>query len=210
MTASRQDFTLFVTRTSPYARKLLVLLHEKGMENDVAVTTVDPWADPADLLAVNPLSRVPALLLPDGSALVDSWAIAEHLDHVGSGPRLMPQTGLRRLDALKLVGLAQGLMDAAFGAVLESGRPERQRSTERIARARTAIQRTLTRLDHGFTWNTPDPVEPLDLGAISLATALSYLDFRHGDLVWRDFAENIEPWYDSIHQRPSFRATEFI
>lgn len=201
--------TLYLNRTSPFARKVLVLIHEKGMEGDVAVVEVDPWSDPPDLLAVNPLSRIPALLLPDGAGLVESWAIADYLDHVGPGPRLMPQTGLPRMDTLKLMGLAQGLMDAAFAAVLESRRPEPQRAVDRLARHRAAIQRTLTRLDQRFTWNIPDPVDPLDMGAISVGAALSYLDFRHADLVWRDLAENVEPWFDAIRQRPSFRATEF-
>ncbi|WP_162937536.1 glutathione S-transferase family protein [Indioceanicola profundi] len=201
--------SLFISRTSPYARKVLVVAHEKGMAHDLAIVEVDPWTSPAELLAANPLSRIPALALADGSALVESWVIADYLDHVGPGAKLLAQTGPVRLDALKLMGIAQGMIDAAYTAVLENRRPEAQRSADKLARHADVIRRAVAHLDQRFTWNTPDPVDPLGMGDIAVATALSYLDFRHADLGWRELGENLAAWYDVVRERPSFRHTDF-
>jgi len=135
--------TLFVARTSPYARKILVLVAEKGAEDRVRVVTVDPWSDPADLQAAAPSGKVPALVTDDGWTLGESWAIADYLDTVLPGRRLLAADGAGRWRGMRLAALAQGLMDAAFSAVIEGRRPVGERSPGWVARQKAAIARAV-------------------------------------------------------------------
>lgn len=196
---------LFVTLTSPYARKVLVVLHETRLIDRVAVQAVDPWSDPPDLLAATPFAKVPALALDDGTVLVESAVIAEYLDALGPQPRLLPEAGPPRWDALRRCGLAQALTDAAFTAVIEGRRPPEERSTRWIDRQRAAVHRALPMLEA----QAVPPDGRFDLGDAGLACALAYLDFRHADLGWRQAAPRLAGWLDQVATRPSMRATAF-
>jgi glutathione S-transferase len=66
---------LFYNRPSPYARKVLVFIHEKKLADAVDLVAVDPWTDPPELLAATPLAKVPALLTEDRLLIVESTAI---------------------------------------------------------------------------------------------------------------------------------------
>jgi len=201
--------TLYVAPTSPFARLVRVALAEIGMEEAVAVTPVDPWALPRELLSANPLSRVPALRLADGRSIVESWAIALWIDGQADSHRLLPVAEPQRTEVLALWGLAHGIMECAFTAVVEGRRPEAQRSADRTARLLDAVRRGVAALETRFTWNMPDPAEPLDLGDIATVCALTYLDFRHADLAWRADAPNLDDWSQAVAQRPSLRTTAF-
>ena len=196
---------LFVTRTSPYARKALVVLHEKGLTDQVAVQAVDPWSDPPDLLGATPFAKVPALVLDDGAVLVESPMIAEYLDALVQQPRLLPETGAARWEVLRRAGWAQALADAAFAAVIEARRPPGEQSAAWIARQRAALRRALPVLEA----QAPPPDRRFDLGDAALACALAYLDFRHADLGWRKAAPHLAGWLDRACERPSLRATAF-
>lgn len=201
---------LYVNGTSPYARKVLVVVREKGLDSAVETVLCDPWSDPAALLAVNPLSKVPALDLEDGTTLVDSDLIAEWLDASGPAPRLLAPIGPARWRALRLAALARGVTDAAFAAVLEGRRPEAERSATWVSRQTAALRRAVPALEKArFPAGEPEDPERFDLGDIGLAVALAYLDFRHAALGWRSLAPRLADWYDEVGRRPSMQATAF-
>lgn len=196
---------LYIAKTSPYARKVLALAHEKQAAASVTVVIVDPWSDPADLQAAVPSGKVPALITDQGWSLGESWAIADYLDTILPGRRLLPAEGEGRWRSLRLSALAQGLLDAAFSAVLEGRRPADERSPGWVSRQKAAIARTLPALEAAVT----DLIaEDFGLGGLSVACALDYLDFRHGDLDWRADHPGLATWLATVIDRPSLRATD--
>lgn len=196
---------LFVNKTSPYARKVLVLLQEKGEAGArVTVVQTDPWACPADLLASNPASKVPALETDEGWSMGESWAIAEYLDAALPGPRLLPGEGPARWRELRLATLAQAMTDAAFGAAIEGRRPKGERSPGWVARQMAAVERTAAVLEA----ETEALAGGFGLGALSVGVALDYVAFRHPSARWRDAAPRLAAWHAGVVRRPSFRATD--
>jgi len=112
---------LYLNKTSPYARLVMVVAHEKGLTRKIELAWTDPWASSFDLLAANPFSKVPTLLTDDGLPIVDSICICDYLDEVGGGLRLIPPRGSDRVRTLRKYGLGRGLIDAAFGVTIERG-----------------------------------------------------------------------------------------
>lgn len=189
---------LFYSSTSPYARRVLVVAHERGLAGGLELHRVDPWSDPKELLTVTPLGKVPALVTDDGDTIADSTTICEYLNQLGEHPSLI---GPDRFGILARAGVAQGLMDAAVTAVLERRRPTGCGWDEWAARQLRAIERTLPAL------STPPPGR-FDLGDISLACALAYFDLRLADLDWRSLNGEIGGWLDAISHRPAMQATK--
>lgn len=187
---------LYYNKPSPYARKVRVVAHEKALMESLDLHEVDPWIDPPELLAVNPLAKVPALVTNDGTLLTESTAIGVYLDSLGHGRKLVEG---ERWRVMARVGLAQGLIDAAFAIVIERRRPAAQQSTDWIARQRRAIGRTLTKVEM--------PGDRFDLGDITLACGLAYMDFRLLEIPWRTDRSDLAQWLDQVNQRPAMRAT---
>lgn len=190
---------LFVSPTSPYARKARVVIREHGLEAEVEEIEASPLDDPPALRAANPLGKVPALVVGDGRVLADSKLITEYLDSLGSGRSLYPE-GEARWDALRRAALAEGVMDAAIGTVFERRRPPEQQSPVWLDRWRRAI-------DGGLGAVSADGGERFDIGDIGLAVALDYLDFRLADLGWRERHGALADWLDAHRDRPSLAAT---
>ncbi|OYQ32375.1 hypothetical protein CHU95_16360 [Niveispirillum lacus] len=196
---------LYVAKTSPYARKVLALAMEKQALDRLQVVTIDPWSDPADLLSAIPSGKVPALVTDEGWCLGESWAIADYLDNILPGRRLLPDAGPDRWRSLRLSALAQGLLDAAFSAVVERRRPLGEQSPGWVDRQIAAIARSLPAMETAV----PDLyADNAGLGALSVACALDYLDLRHGDLDWRTDHPDLANWLAGIIDRPSLRATD--
>ncbi len=193
---------LYAANTSPYARKVRVLVAEKRAGGLVELVLIDPWTDPAALHEAVPSGKVPALVTDEGWALGESWAIVDYLDAVLPGPRLLAPDGPERWQALRRSALAQGLMDAAFAAVVEGRRPAGERSPGWVERQKAAIRRSLPVLE------AMGPPALFDLGAISLACALDYLNFRHADLDWRAGSPALATWFAAVDRRPSMRITD--
>lgn len=193
---------LFYSPTSPYARKCRALAIEKGIESKIEIVTASPMSNPPELQAANPLGKVPALVLADGTCIADSPVICAYLDSLSDAPRLVPADPVARLDALTREALADGIMDAAFAIVMERKRPDQQRSPEWLLRWTSAIRRSVAH------FNARIPMrKQLDIGDLSLACALAYVDFRLGDLVWDAEAPALRAWFSSVHARPSLAAT---
>jgi glutathione S-transferase len=196
---------LFWSPASPFARKVRSVAREKGLAGRVEEIQVAVYDDPAELLAANPLGKIPALILDDGAALYDSPVICAYLDAhpEGQGAPLCPASGMERWRVLRAEALADGAMDLALGLVLESRKPEGERSPTTAARSWSQLRRAvkampaeIAALPQGFT-----------LGHLALACALGYFDLRHPDMGWRDGEAELARWYEEIARRPSLAAT---
>ncbi|MBC7161205.1 MAG: glutathione S-transferase N-terminal domain-containing protein [Immundisolibacter sp.] len=193
---------LIYARPSPYSRKVRVTALEKGLADRVEEILASPMEDPAVLLDINPLGKVPALRLDDGQCLYDSWVICEYLDSLAPAPRLIPD-GTERFAVLRRAALADGVLDAAVTARLELLRPESMRWAPWTDRQRRAIERGLAAMEQDVAALGP----ALTLAHIEFAVTLEYLDFRLPDLAWRAGHPALAAWLGEFSQRPSMLAT---
>jgi len=194
---------LIYSPASPYARKVRMVAIERGLADDVKVLTASPFDEPAKVNAVNPLGKVPALVLEGGEALYDSPVICEYLDSLGEGSRLIPAVGAARWAVLRLQALGDGVLDAALSLVMERRRPEAERSAHWQARWSEAMLRALAAAASEPALAGPEA----NLGQITVACALGYLDFRLPDLAWRAASPALAAWFETWAARPSFAAT---
>ncbi|PJE34384.1 glutathione S-transferase [Pseudooceanicola lipolyticus] len=196
---------LYYSPTSPYVRKVMVVLHETGQLDDVellsAATT--PVAPDAALKAKNPLGKVPALERADGPAMFDSRVITAYLDQRGKGG-LYPE-GARHWDTRTLEALGDGMLDAAILMTYESRlRSEQQRWDGWVDAQWDKIAHACDTLE--AIWMS-HLAGPLDIGQIAVACALSYADFRHGPRNWRAGHDALAAWFAEFESRPSMVAT---
>lgn len=192
---------LLCSTTSPFARKVRMFAIDKGVDHRVELVTANPLDDPGDLLAVNPLSKIPALITDDGTALYDSGVICAYLDSLTDAPVLIPPHGAERWIALRGQALADGVMEAGVALVFEARRESAQQSPHWQARWRDKIDRALATLDAG----PQPPVERID--GIATAAMLGYLDFRLPDLDWRHDRPALTAWWQQAAQRAAYRDT---
>lgn len=196
---------LYYAPTSPYVRKVMILLEETGQRDDVElinVATTPVAADPA-LLAKNPLAKVPALERPDGPTLYDSRVITAYLDARG-GDKLYP-AGSRRWDTLTLEATADGILDAALLMTYELRlRPEEKRMEEWVDGQWDKIARSVAALNTRWMSHLNGP---LDMGQIAVGCALAYVDFRHGARDWRKGNDALAAWFATFESQPWMRST---
>lgn len=102
---------------SPYVRRTAVSLNLTGLPYQHEQVSV--FQDPAAVSKYNPLVRVPALVLDDGEALVESWAIVDAIDDLAGDKRLTPASGPARRHVMKITAVALGATDKAVWAVYE-------------------------------------------------------------------------------------------
>lgn len=193
---------------SPYVRKVMIAAHELGLVGQIdCMRSVAAMSAPNPAIMVdNPLSKIPTLVLDDGTVLIDSDVIVEYLDSLG-GATLLPQAGHARWDALSRQALASGLTDVLILWRNEREKPTVQQSEAWLAAFATKTQATLDRFERDAR---AVAAKPLDVGHIALGCALSYLDFRFGDLHWREGRPALACWHESFVARPSARATEAV
>lgn len=197
---------LYFSPTSPFVRKTLVVAHEVGLADQIE--KVDCAANPVRrdqvIIAHNALGQVPTLLLEDGTMLADSRVICEYLNDRGGGA-LFPATGAARWRALADQSLGDGLLGAALLARYEVALrpPEKQWKDwldgqfDKVATTLAAIEAQADALG-----------DRADIGAITFACGLSYLDLRFADRDWRAAHPKAAAWYAAFSQRASMRATE--
>jgi len=196
---------LYQSGTSPFARKVIVLLKETGQED--AVELIGAGGTPMNSEKMptshNPLGKIPALERTDGPALFDSRVICQFLDDRAGG-QLYP-VAPRRWDCLTLEAMADGIVDAAILMVYEDRlRPENIRMESWVEGQWSKVSRALDTLEADWGDHLTGP---LDMGQIALGCALSYLDFRHADRNWRSGHTNLAAWEETIAQRPSMKST---
>ncbi len=186
--------------TSPYVRKVMVAAHELGLADRFDLVPTRPATVVADVAGDNPLARVPALVLPDGTTLFDSLVIAEFLDDTAGGA-LFPRPGPARWRTLTLHALGHGVIDATIAIVTEGRRPEGERSPGFVAARHAEIMRALDAVERA------PPPTAADIGTIALGAALGYLDFRQPERAWRPARPRLTQWYETFAERPSMQAT---
>jgi glutathione S-transferase len=192
------------SHTSPFVRKVTVLLHETGLASQVEIETVDGWSEPGRLTADNPLSMVPTLVTDDGGSLFDSPVICDYLDRRHSGPKMIPDDGPARWRVLREQALADGILDSAVLIFVETvRRPQEKRWDWWLELKRRAITRSLDLLEQRVNEFTGR----VDLGTISTAVALAYLDLRGAVGEWRDGRPRLSAWSAEFARRPSMIAT---
>ncbi len=192
---------LFFSPTSPYVRKVMACAIAAGLEPQITRVPTNPHESGAELLAANPLSRVPCLVTEDGLALYDSPVICEYLDEVGERIPLFPPKGAARWRALKLQAMGDGIMDAAVTRRGEQGRPQEAARDAAMARHAEAVRRTLDALEADI------PAAHLDIGSIAVACALGYLDLRFAHEDWRGAHPALAAWYETISREPCLAQT---
>ncbi|MGB0670584.1 MAG: glutathione S-transferase family protein [Rhodospirillales bacterium] len=197
---------LYLNTASPYARLARVAVLEAGLAPQTTFVTVDPWASPPELLAINPAAKIPALELADGSVLIESDCIAAHVSALAKGCGLRPvdPTDVRRLAQL---GHARALMDCAFGATVERRFVPESPLAARWAGALPKLLAALEKLAPEPSQDqTPDDVP--NYAEAVLMVALDYLTFRHGALDWAGQSPRLSAWAAVIGAREAFRMTK--
>ncbi len=192
---------LFLTQTSPYARKVRLAAEQLGLTGGLELigATTTPIADDTALVAINPLGKIPALVLDDGVLLFDSPVIVEYLDHLSGGGLLPPASDPERWQTLRLQAVADGILDAALLMRYEVAlRPDRFLWREwldgqgrKVQRALATLEADILRLKEGAALN-----------GIVVACALGYLDFRFEELDWRTRCPGLAKFFDDYSARP--------
>jgi glutathione S-transferase len=199
---------LYFSQTSPYARKVRLAAAHLGLADAIALVpaSTKPIAEDPALAGANPLGKIPALVLDDGTVLFDSRVIVEYLDaKAGGGGLLPPASDPERWQTLRLQAVADGLLDAAllsrYEVALRPGeflwRDWLAGQGRKIDRALAALEADLPRLESGAALN-----------AIAAACALGYLDFRFPDRGWRKARPQLGAFYDAYAQRPEMALTD--
>lgn len=189
---------LLVSDTSPYARKCRILLRELNLMDRVNETDAHPFQDGETLLAANPLGRVPCLVMDDGRALTESTVIAAYLNEAAATPWASDWDD-RRLEAL-----GTGLIDLAVGRRVEMVRDTAIYSDYWLGRRERGIGRALDQLETECSGD----LDRLSLGALTVAVALSYLDFRFPEANWREGRPQLLALYQDWAAREAFAQTE--
>jgi len=195
---------LYGSLTSPYVRKVRIVLKEKELPCEFVVS--DAWAADSPVPALNPLGKVPVLQVDDGRVLFDSPLICEYLDSLTT-ERLIPAQGEARWEALRWHALGQGVLDAVVTRLLESRRPAEQQSAQVIARQEEKVARSLAYADQAEKGDPYLVQDSFGFADLSLAVALAYVDFRY-DHPWREKHPRLARWLAGILSRPSFAETE--
>ncbi|MDB5409223.1 MAG: stress Response [Rhodospirillales bacterium] len=189
--------------TSPFVRKVMVIAIETGLVDRIETIAApgSPLKPNRDGPAAAPLAKIPALLTDEGELLYDSPVICEYLDGLHDGARFFPR-GKGRWQALRRQALGDGILDAAITVRYEMTlRPAelqwRDWCDAQAGKWRAALDALeAERLDDGF-----------DIGHVTLACTLGYLDFRFPDEAWREARPRLAAWYESVAQRPSLLQT---
>ncbi len=196
---------LIYAAASPFARKVRVLAAETGLLDRIELldTAVLPTTLNERVNALNPLGKIPVLVTDADEVLYDSRVICEYLDTLHAGAKLLP-SGAARWQVLRLVALADGLMDAALLARYErAARPAELQWSAWLDGQLGKVQRSLAELER----QVERLQGPLDLGQIGVACALGYLDFRFADLDWRAAHPGLAAFQQTFAQRASMQAS---
>jgi glutathione S-transferase len=194
------------SRTSPYVRKVRIVMIEKRIECDFAEDNV--WSADTTVTQHNPLTKVPVLVLDDGTALYDSRVIAEYLDGITPVSKLIPDGGRERALVKRWEALGDGIADAGIAVFLE-------RKRERGTQGKDWIARQLGKADSGIAAAAREIGDrdycygtSLTLGDITLACALLWLEFRLPEIQWRTNHPGLKKWIERLEAMPSFVDTK--
>jgi glutathione S-transferase len=189
---------------SPFGRKIKLGLSILGLENDVTIEKADPTDANDTIRKQNPIGKIPALIIEDGTVLYDSPVILEYLDHRAGGDKIIPQEPNARFAALTLEALCDGILDACILLVYEG----RWRPPEMAVKKWTDYQAEKVKRAFDVLEAAPPALDPMpNVGQITLACALGYQDLRFGG-TWRSTYPKLVKWHDAFDaQVPAFAKT---
>jgi glutathione S-transferase len=191
--------------TSPYTRKARIVAAEKRIE--YAWESQSPWAADTTLPQVNPLGKVPVLVLDDGTALYDSRVICGFLDAASPLSKLIPPDGRERIEVRRWEALADGVLDAAVLARLENARPAHERSRTWAERQMLKVERGLDAMESQLGNRAFCGGTTFTLADVAVGCCLGWLDFRYPQLDWRNDRPNLARLAAKLFERPSFAET---
>jgi glutathione S-transferase len=189
---------------SPFGRKIKLAIGILGFDNEVTIEKADPTDAGDSLRKQNPLGKIPALIVENGTVLYDSPVILEYLDHRAGGAKIIPDEPDARFAALTLQALCDGILDAGILLVYEGRwRPAEKHEPKWIDHQRGKVQRALEVLEAA-----PQPLDAIpNVGQITLACALGYGDLRF-EGKWRAGHPRLVKWLDEFAARvPAFEKT---
>lgn len=196
--------------TSPYVRKVRIVLAEKKLDYQLTLDNV--WSPEATVPSFNPLGKVPCLLVDESAlldgALFDSRVIVEYLDTMSPVSRLIPQSGRERATVKCWEALSDGVLDAAVTIVKEKQRPPEQISQEWIDRQLGKIHASIKAMSDALEDQSFCTGINYSLADIAVGCALGYLDFRFKEIDWRTPYPNLERLYKKLSTRASFIDTQ--
>ena len=177
---------------SPFGRFTRIAAHVLGLHDQITVEFTDTNDANDTIRTQNPLGKIPALILSDDHAIYDSRVIAEYMDSLAGGGKLIPASGDARYDVLTQAALATGILDAAILVLYEARfRPEDMQVDAWLDYQRGKISRALTALGNQNLSYTNGAMP--NMAEIIIACVLDYLDYRK-QANWRDFCPNMEQW----------------
>jgi glutathione S-transferase len=197
---------LYYSPTSPYVRKVTVLALETGLDAKIErlPSPTTPVDQNAEVARANPVAKVPTLVTEDGLHLFDSRVICEYLDGLHDRAKFFPASGKARWVALREQALGDGLLDAALLVRYEGFlRPEDKRWSSWADGQMKKVHGALTEIEK----LSPGFGDRVDIGTVTLACALGYMDFRYAEMGWRQQYPQTAAFADRMFARPSFRAT---
>ncbi len=195
--------------TSPYARKVRVVMAEKKL--DFQFVSEDVWAATTKISESNPLGKVPCLVMEGGEALFDSRVIVEYIDTLSPVGKLIPASGRERAEVKTWEALADGVLDASILARLEAtwpGRTDQQRSNAWIDRQMGKIDASMKAISQGLGDKAYCAGVYFSLADIAVGCVLGYLDFRFPQIPWRTQYPNLVKLDDKLALRASFVDTK--
>lgn len=200
---------LFYSPTSPYSRKVRMVISEKGLDGQVETVRVDPFSMDKTLLFANPLGKVPTLVLDDGTAMFDSPLLCRYLDSLSGVPRLIPRDSSEKWQVLYWEALADGMTDATYNIVMERRRSATQQSAEWLGRWAADIERALQQMEARIGEIGTD----VTLAHLAAGAAIGYLELRMPETLYEAACPQpaayprLLQWYESFRLRPSMQAT---
>ncbi len=196
---------LYQSPTSSFSRKIRVLLIEKKVKHEVEMLNL--W-EPNDLQQVNPLGKVPTLVLDDGRALISSAVIADYLDERYPQPRFIPADPERRLEVRQLEALADGVMEAVAASIYEQRfHDEAKRSQPWLDRQRGKVDAGLAALEKqldGRQWLSGDAITLAD---VAIGCHLGFVTVRAPQFFSAQACPNLARLAQRLEDRESFKAT---
>lgn len=191
--------------TSPFVRKISILLLEKGITFEFV--NEQPYHAETGVAQYNPLGKVPALVTDDGETWFDSPIIAEYIELLGIAPAMVPRAPKAALAIKQIEALADGIMDAALVSVREQARPAAQQSEAELVRQREKISRSLDMCEQ-LLQDGKLQTDALNLATIAIACAIGYLNFRRVSPGWCVDRPLLVKLAETLFSRESFARTE--
>ena len=189
--------------TSPFVRKIIVLMKEKGIEGAVEKEKSNPLSKDDRAATPSPLGQIPCLITDDGVSIYDSPVIMEYLDVECDGPVMLPRSGDSRWKVLTRQALADGMITSMVVCFVESlKKPERQ-SGGILAHNKTIVFNGIAALEDDVDAFAGD----IDVGTISVAVALAFADQTFPEDDWRNDCPALAAWFDEFNRRPSMTET---